>query len=276
MKSIAMLVVALGLGATSVVMLQGWVETQMAKNGPAAKVTSTQVVVARTPLPFGSRIHRENLMLVDWPADAVPPGSFTRFEDILSDNEERVVLRSIEKSEPILAPKISGLGGRATMSTVVGKDHRAVTIRVNDVLGVAGFVLPGDRVDVLLTRKDDRDAPTTNVLLQNVRVLGVDQDASDRKDKPMVARAATLEVMPDEAQKLTLGAQVGVLSLALRNQADSDHEALRTVGLSDLAPALPARAAASPNPLRAPVVDTRVKVHVLRGTDAETYAVRRE
>ncbi|HLO74964.1 MAG TPA: Flp pilus assembly protein CpaB, partial [Magnetospirillum sp.] len=224
-KSVLMLAVAVGLGGVSVAMLKGWMNSQLTAKPVVAAQTTVPVVVARTQLPFGSRIHKENLSLAAWPADSVPPGAFARIEDLLGKDEDRVVLRSMDPSEPVLASKVSGLGGRATLSTVVGMDQRAVTIRVNDVLGVAGFVLPGDRVDVLLTRKEgDRENPATDVLLQNVRVLGIDQDSSDRKDKPMVARAVTLEVSPDQAQMLTLGTQVGVLSLALRNQSDGDVE----------------------------------------------------
>lgn len=272
-----MLVLAIGLGGTSVVMLKGWMNSQLAGRPTSTARATVPVVVARVPLPFGSRIHRENLAIVPWPADSVPQGTYSVIDDLVAKNEERVVLRSMEPAEPILASKISGPGGRATLSTVVGKDQRAVTIRVNDVLGVAGFVLPGDRVDVLLTRKEDndRDRPATDVLLQNVRVLGIDQDASDRKDKPTVARAVTLEVSTDEAQKLTLGTQVGVLSLALRNQSDSDLETVRTIGIPDLRPHRPVAVAA---PGRAPRVfgDPGTRIGIIRGTESSSVAVRRE
>ena len=128
---------------------------------------------------------------------------------------------------------------RSTLSSMIGGEHRAITIRVNDVLGVGGFILPGDRVDVLLTRTDNSSAPATDVLLQNVRVLGIDQEASDKKDKPMVARAVTLEVSPEEGQRITLGTQVGTLSLALRNADDTAAQHTRSVGLADLRPAIP-------------------------------------
>lgn len=275
-KSVALLVVAVGLGGTSVVMLKGWLNSQLAAQPAAAARATVPVVVARTPLPFGSRLHSENLTLVTWPAESVPTGTFSKIEDLLGKNEDRVVLRYIEPAEPILATKISGPGGRATLSTVVTKDQRAVTIRVNDVLGVAGFVLPGDRVDVLLTRKDDQHTdPATDVLLQNIRVLGIDQDSSDRKDKPTVARAVTLEVSPDEAQKLTLGTQVGVLSLALRNQADGDLETVRTIGITDLRPGRPTPVAVRAAP-RHGTGDSGIQIGIIRGTETSSTAVRRE
>src|SRR3546814_9365193 len=117
---------------------------------------------------------------------------------------------------------------------------RAVTIRVNDVAGVAGFVLPGDRVDVLLTR--DRTGGEggnvannliTDVLLQNVKVLGIDQDANQEKDKPSVAKAVTLEVSPQQAQKLALASQLGSLALMLRNLGDAEQEMVKQITTSE-------------------------------------------
>lgn len=275
-RPVITLTLAVGLAGVSVFMLKGWMNAQLGTNPAEGGQSTVPVVVARTQLPFGTRIHEENLTIAAWPAESVPPGAFTKVADLLDKGQDRVVLRSIEPSEPVLASKVSGLGGRATLSTVVEIDHRAVTIRVNDVLGVAGFVLPGDRVDVLLTRKEaSRDDPATDVLLQNVRVLGIDQDASDRKDKPTVARAVTLEVSTDQAQKLTLGTQVGVLSLALRNQSDGEVEKVRTIGVSDLRPRGP-EAARTPQRVRSGGDDGGVRVGIFRGTEAATYTVRRE
>lgn len=275
-RPVITLTLAVGLAGVSVFMLKGWMNAQLGTNPAEGGQSTVPVVVARTQLPFGTRIHEENLTIAAWPAESVPPGAFTKVADLLDKGQDRVVLRSIEPSEPVLASKVSGLGGRATLSTVVEIDHRAVTIRVNDVLGVAGFVLPGDRVDVLLTRKEaSRNDPATDVLLQNVRVLGIDQDASDRKDKPTVARAVTLEVSTDQAQKLTLGTQVGVLSLALRNQSDGEVEKVRTIGVSDLRPRGP-EAARTPQRVRSGGDDGGVRVGIFRGTEAATYTVRRE
>lgn len=155
---------------------------------------------------------------------------------------------------------------RATLSSLIGEDRRAITIRVNDVLGVGGFVLPGDRVDILLTRAAVNETPATDVLLQNVRVLGIDQEASDKKDTPMVARAVTIEVTPEEAQRITLGTQVGTLSLALRNAADGASAKVRTISLHDLHP--------EAAPIRARIGEAGTQVRVLRGiASAETRVV---
>ena len=135
------------------------------------------------------------------------------------------MLTAIEANEPILSSKITGPGQRATLSAMIADGMRAVTIRVNDVEGVAGFVLPGDRVDVALTRQGDKSASTsTDVVLQNVKVLAIDQIADERADKPSIARAVTLEVDTNSAQKLALASPVGTLSLMLRKAGEATSE----------------------------------------------------
>lgn len=195
----------------------------------------TKVVVARTTLFFGNRINAEQVRVVDWPADSVPPGAFSSADELLIGEEPRTVLRTIEAHEPILASKISGAGEKATLSAIITEEMRAMTIRVNDVIGVAGFIVPGDRVDVLLTREEGGEkSQITDILLQNVKVLGVDQLANDNQEKPVVVQAVTLEVSPEQSQKLTLASQVGSLTLALRNVLDAEAEIARTVGVRDL------------------------------------------
>jgi pilus assembly protein CpaB len=125
----------------------------------------------------------------------------------------------------------STTGERATLSAVVDDGMRALSVRINDVLGVAGFVLPGDRVDILLTRKS-----FTDILLQNVKVLAIDQIADERVEKPSLAKTATLEVNTIDAQKLTLAQTVGSLSLALRAAGSVEAAAPRRITLSELGP----------------------------------------
>lgn len=268
-RAFIMLGFALILGLTSMFLIREWLASQSGGD-PRPTMALTTVVVARVPLGFGAQITPEHLHLASWPADAVPKGAFTTIDEVTGIAGGRVVLRSIEANEPVLANKVSGEGGRATLSTIIGEGMRALTIRVNDVNGVAGFVLPGDRVDILLTREMRGTEASNDILLQNVRVLGVDQEASDRKDKPVVARAVTLEVDPEQAQKLTLGAEVGTLSLALRNHANAIESKSRTVTLSDLRPHQPAAAkAASPAPSGQPIA-------IIRGTETSRVNVRRE
>lgn len=202
----------------------------------SAPFETRQILVATNPLGFGSRIEKAHVKLAVWPAESVPAGSFSTTEELFGDGtEDRLVLKPLEIGEPLLKTKVSGFGARASMSTVVDETNRAFTIRVNEVTGVAGFLLPGDRVDVLLTRRPDQAAaPVTHVILQNIVVRGTDQNADQTRDKPKVSRAVTVEVTPEEAQKLALAMKVGELSLALRNAASAEEADVRMVSVADL------------------------------------------
>src|SRR6185437_11383554 len=205
------------------------------RRGQSAPPPSVQIVAAKVGLNFGDHLKPESLRVMNFPPDTVLEGAFAKIEEIAGPGEDRVVLRPMAPGEPVLATKISGTGGKATLSTVVEKGMRAMTIRVNDVTGGGGFVLPQDRVDVMLTRIGQaNDTKQTVVLLQNIKVLGIDQQADEQKDKPIVAKAVTLEVTPDDAQKLTLGSSVGSLSLSLRNYANPDAAPTSVISVNDL------------------------------------------
>jgi pilus assembly protein CpaB len=195
----------------------------------------------------------------------LPAGAFAKIDAVLSAGK-RVVLAPIEVNEPVLAVKVTGPGQRATLSALVAPGMKAVTIRVNDVEGVGGFVLPGDRVDVVMTRQMDKGAASNEVVLQNVRVLAVDQHADTRSDKPSVAKAVTLEVDTRDAQKVWLAASVGSLSLLLRKAGEVAEEKPRRVTLSDLlGDAAPERKAT-----------TGAKIVVTRGGQKQEYNVPQE
>ena len=155
-NSILMLGFALVFGALSVLATKTWLDDQRAKIAAEgqAPVTMTQsIVVAKEPLRFGVLLQEQNLREIPWSSDTIPDGAFRTIEEMLSAAEgERFVLKAMEKNEPVLNSKITGSGQRATLSASLTEGMRAITIRVNDVLGVAGFVLPGDRVDIMLTR----------------------------------------------------------------------------------------------------------------------------
>ena len=241
-STIVMICLAALFGLIAVFLAQSWLTSQSEKrlrsleanNVPNAPVAATTIVVASKPLRFGTELASSLLREVAWPGDAVPAGAFGKISEITEGNARRVVLAPIEVNEPILVTKVTGPGQRATLSATLQDGMRAVTIRVNDVDGVAGFVLPGDRVDVALTRTPDRLNSTTDVVLQNVRVLAIDQTSDERNDKPSIAKAVTLEVDAGSAQKLALSAAVGALSLMLRKAGDTAPEATRRITLSDL------------------------------------------
>jgi len=169
--TLVMLLVALLFGALAVFIAKVWLSTQQVQVARTVteqvKVDTEKVVVAKKELHFGEPLTPEVLGETDWPKGALPEGAFTSIADLNKDGA-RVVLTPIGPNEPILAWKISGPGSRASLSSLVKQGMRAVTIRVNDTSGVAGFVLPGDRVDVLYTRSQNEGA-SIDVLLQNVR-----------------------------------------------------------------------------------------------------------
>jgi pilus assembly protein CpaB len=184
-------------------------------------------------LRFGAELNAGMLQEVAWPADARPAGAFAKIDDLLAGGR-RVVLAAIEENEPVLSLKVTGAGQRATLSALVKPGMKAVTIRVNDVEGVGGFVLPGDHVDVVLTRQIDKGTATTEVILQNRRVLATDQSADERTAKANIAKSVTLEVETMEAQKVWLASSVGNLSLLLRKAGETAAVKTRKISLKDL------------------------------------------
>jgi pilus assembly protein CpaB len=245
-STIVMIGFAVVFGLLAVFVAQSWLNRQaelrarhMEAGSQPAVVTRT-VVVASAPLRFGQPLGAQALREVAWPQEAIPKGTFASVSELLTGGK-RTVLAAIEPNEPILAAKVTGPGQRGTLSAIIQEGMKAVTVRVNDVEGVGGFVLPGDRVDVLMTRQAERAVGNTDVVLQNARVLAVDQLADDAVDKPSVVKAVTLEVETLAAQKLSLAASVGSLSLALRKAGEGEVESTRRVSLSDLGTPEPPR-----------------------------------
>jgi pilus assembly protein CpaB len=235
-----------------------------------APFETVTIMVATNDLEFGNRIDPTLVKETPWPADSMPEGAFSTLEELLGDGSEgRVVLKPISKGEPLLKSKVSGFGGRATLSAVLPDSKRAFSIRVNDVSGVGGFLVPGDRVDILLTRspgdRRDRDDQVSDVILQNITVRGIDQIADEDQNKPVVVRTVTVEVTPGQAQKLALAMQVGNLSLALRNTQTVEQQKLTTVSVGDLVHNAPKAKR---------TIASRPKVRVRRGSDLTTEEVR--
>ncbi|MGX7876852.1 Flp pilus assembly protein CpaB [Mesorhizobium sp. ORM6] len=237
-NTLIMIVLAGVFGVLAVVLANIWLASQRSALARTDDVPHDTVVVAAVPLKFGDMLTDDKLREIAWPAGAVPAGAFKTTKEALAGEGTKQALQAISANEPLLATKITGPGQRATLSAVLGEGMKAVSIRVNDVLGVAGFVFPGDRVDVLLTRTargdDGADKSFVDVLLQSMKVLAVDQVADESKNSPTVVKSVTLEASTKDAQKLTLAAGAGQLSLALRQAAASKGETTERVTLSDL------------------------------------------
>jgi pilus assembly protein CpaB len=267
-----MIGIAVVFGLLAVFVAQGWLNYQAELSrrvvAPKEKAVATRtIVIAAGPLRFGTHISADHLREVAWPEQALPAGTFGSITDVMSGGK-RIVLASIERNEPILRTKITGPGQKATLSAVIQDGMRAVTVRVNDVEGVGGFVLPGDHVDVLLTRQEERKSGMNDVVLQNARVLAVDQLADDAADRPTVVKAVTLEVDTTGAQKIALAASLGNLSLMLRRAGEQVMDATRRVTTSDLSQTEVMQ--------QAPVAKSFAKVSVTRGTTKQEYNVASE
>jgi pilus assembly protein CpaB len=266
-STIVMIGFAVLFGLLAVFIAQSWLNSQAemrmksleAEKKPQATRT---IVVAAKPLRYGMELSAPMLREIPWSEDAVPTGAFSNVAELLKGGK-RVALAAIEQNEPVLSVKVTGSGQRATLSSLVRDGMKAVTIRVNDVEGVGGFVLPGDRVDVVMTRQIDKNEASTEVVLQNARVLAIDQVADERADKPTVAKAVTLEVTTSSAQKVWLASSVGSLSLLLRKAGETGAETTKKMKLSDLD--------------GTESEDTNVKkIVVTRGTEKQEYSVPAE
>ncbi len=244
-STIASFLIAAVLAGVAVFGARNWLATERQSFAAQLRQEVQQVettpkrtiVVASEAVSFGERLDKTKVREIEWASSIVPEGSFEKVGDlIVGDTEDtaRFALTNIAAGEPVLDTKVTIPGQRAKLSTALSPGMKAISIRVNDVLGVAGFVLPGDRVDVLLTRGGRGVENYVDVLLQGVKVLAIDQSADDSKDQPSVVRTVTFEVNTIEAQKLVLGANVGTLSLALRNLASTEIEMNERITLKDL------------------------------------------
>lgn len=221
-----MIIVAILIGLVAVVLASQWIIGQ-------TKTTTDSVVVARIDIDLGAKLTPEMLKSIPWPSGSVPSGALTDPKAL----EGRVLKISVQRDEPILESKLAPLGTKGGLSAVVAEGKRAITVRVNDVIGVAGFALPGNFVDILVNTTDDsktasanKDQTISKTILEHILVLAVAQEATRDETKPKVVNAVTLEVTPEQAEIIDLARSVGSLSLVLRNQVDSNPT--ETVGVT--------------------------------------------
>ena len=285
-RAIAMIVVSVIIGLVAVVMASQWINQQ-------ANVAAQKVVVASVDVDLGSKLTPEMLRTIDWPSGSIPQGAILDPKAL----DGRVLKTSVLRGEAILESKLAPIGTKGGLSAVVMEGKRAMTVRVNDVIGVAGFALPGNYVDILVNTTDDAKAAQGNksdlsiskIVLEHILVLAVAQEASRDDTKPKVVNAVTLEVTPEQAEKLDLARSVGTLSLVLRNQVDpkpvetsgiTKHLLLR--GEKDPAPEVKPTATAKPvvkrvvvkkvvkrSPAPTTVASAQTCVEIVRGTSRQ-------
>ena len=215
-RALTMMAFAVILAFVAVIVAARWINAQASGN-------TNKVAVALIDISLGARIAPEMVRMVDWPSSALPPGAIN--DPKLLD--ARVTRTSIQHGEPIMESKLAPPGTQGGLSAVVGEGKRAMTVRVNDVVGVAGFALPGNYVDILVNTQDDaaktgsgRDPSISKIVLERILVLAIAQESNRDDTKPKVVNAVTLELTPEQAEKLDLARSVGTLSLVLRNQIE--------------------------------------------------------
>ncbi|HEY9065137.1 MAG TPA: Flp pilus assembly protein CpaB [Burkholderiaceae bacterium] len=213
-RGMLMLFIAAIAGLAAVFLAARWMQNQGGEKG--------RIAVANVDIELGGRISPEMVRLADWPEGSVPAGAFNDAAKL----EGRVVLVAIQRGEPLTEMRLAPVGTKGGLSAVVPEGKRAMTVRVNDVVGVAGFALPGTYVDVMVNTQEegghrgDRDHSISKIVLERILVLAVAQEADRDSTKPKVVNAVTLEVTPKDAEILDLARSVGTLSLVLRNQTD--------------------------------------------------------
>lgn len=249
-KAMILLFLAIVIGGTAAVSAQQWLVNQ--KSAVQADESETvEVVVAKETISAGHPIQEQQLETVVWPANAAPAEAFSDPRALIG----KLLTQDVLPGEPLLKARVVDKLDGSRLSVLIAPDKRAQTVRVDDIAGVAGFLLPGNRVDVLVTRMQNKRADSS-LLLQNIKVLAIDQQANQNKNEPLVVRAVTLEVDISEARQLAGAQSEGTIQLVLRNPTDT---------LVEIEPvALPARA---------PAVRSR-DVTVIRGSSVDSAQVQ--
>lgn len=222
-RAIVMILLSLVAGLAAVILAANWVGQQAAEN-------TTPVVVAAQDLDPGAPLTLAMLQEVPWPSGAMPAGSFKNVKAL----EGRVARFPVFKGEAILEPKLAPEGTKGGLTSIIQNGKRAISVKVNEVVGVAGFALPGSFVDVMVNVLDSKNKAVSKIVLQRILVLAVAQEANRDETKPKVVSAVTLEVTPEEAEKIDLARSIGALSLVLRNPIDGNQAATAGVDRDDL------------------------------------------
>jgi pilus assembly protein CpaB len=278
-STVIILAVAISMGGSAAYLTRSWLKDQTS----AAVQPAGTIVVAAESLAYGTAMTPDNVVEIPWFSNTLPEGAFAVKDDLLNGGR-RVVLSPLKRGEPVLRSKITGPGQRASLASLLDDGKRAVTVSVDDVRGVAGFVLPGDFVDIVVIADDGspKRQSYSDILLEHVKVLAIDQVASEGEGQPTVAKAVTVEVTKEQAQKILLATNIGKLSLILARPVESNPGPNRRVSEKDIGrtspePVRPPPAPPPPAPVvKAPVAPTNtVKITIVRNGEIKEYEVQR-
>jgi pilus assembly protein CpaB len=229
------LLIGLVIALVIAFLLSSFVYKQFQKASVVTPTSTQSLVVAAVPLPLGSRLEASNLRVIQWPANQQVAGMHSRIEEVAN----RAIITPLVANEPVLEAKLAPKESGAGLSATIPEGMRGLSVAVNEVVGVAGFVIPGTMVDVLVTGrvigKEAAQGDITRTILENIRVLAAGQKVEqDREGKPQTVAVITLLVTPDEATKLTLAAADGRIQLALRNTIDTKKNEPPTIQQAEL------------------------------------------
>jgi pilus assembly protein CpaB len=217
------MLIGLGIAIVVALFLSTFVYRAFQSASAIKPITTEHIVVAAQPLQVGTRVDASNLRLIPWPSGEPVAGMFTR----IADCANRAVITPLAENEPILENKLAATQSGAGLPATIPEGMRALSVAVNDVVGVAGFVIPGTMVDVLVTGKvadngHGSEQNITRTILENVKVLAAGQKIEqDREGKPQNVPVVTLLVTPDDAARLTMASTEGKIQLSLRNTVDT-------------------------------------------------------
>lgn len=215
-RIVIMIIIALICATLAAWIANRWIKTK----GVAATEVSNPIVVAAVEIPFGTKLDASHIKIIQWRSDDLPNGVFTKNEAVLGTIAKNMFFPGEIITSQRVAKHLEG----SSLASLINVHSRAMTVRVNDVVGVAGFIMPGNKVDILSTvmlRRGAKNKAITKTILHNIKVLAVDQDVSPDKQKPTVVRAVTLEFTPKQAEKIVSAMKEGSIQLTLRNPLDT-------------------------------------------------------
>jgi pilus assembly protein CpaB len=264
-RVVVMLLLAVGLGLAAVVMAAIWLNSK-------SSVLTSHVVVSKEDLQIGTRLQPNMVEVVDWPSTSLIKNPMTSVQQA----SDRVVNVPVFKGEPILMSKLAAVGETGGLSAVLHEGRRAVTVKVNEIVGVAGFALPGTFVDVMVNTVDTQNSAVSKIVIERIKVLAVAQDVSNLETKPKIVNAVTLEVTPAQAEKIDLARSVGSLSLVLRSQVDMQSVSTLGARKNDLLQGSESPSALLMGPLSSAVSNIKTQVAKLSTQPARATSQARQ
>jgi pilus assembly protein CpaB len=257
------LAIALTLGAMAAFIAARWMSV--------AQTSVSKVVIVEQPIEAGKAIKADQIKIIDWPSSTVPRDVSTLTTSVVG----RIARVSMIPGEPVFPGKLAPKNATGGLSSIIPEGKRAITVRVNEVIAVAGFALPGSYVDVLVSGKDADQQPFSRTVLSRLKVLAVAQETTADPDKPKVVNAVTLELTPLESEKLDLARNIGVLSLVLRNELDTgviNSTGVRLADIVNTTSSLSAQAAPATHTVAAPLRQSSGPEEI-RGTSRQPVAI---